>query len=313
MACSKKYFEIIQGGETEAISPIKIKIRFFYINGDLWFIHYYHIIYICINIMYQNRKITLLFHQHIQPYSSCGTFLLISTLIYILKPLETKSEIFESLKTEWIETFKGKKRERNWTVGKEKQCRNKELFLCFLTHLPFPAPCSFLRLVSSIKNDGEASLGWEFTGDSLLPFSISCSTSFKQSISEKQRRRRCSWLPTTIKMYASLTYLMNFFVDLFLLEIPLKFSTFKKNFSKKNFLYSMILNSFSSFSIFLISTSLSPFVVLLKHWVWHSLGFYSSSHSLNRHLLNIHVLLGTGNAAVNRTNKVPVLDEERYK
>lgn len=50
--------------------------------------------------MYQNRKITLLFHQHIQAYSSCGTFLLISTLIYILKPLETKSEIFESLKTE---------------------------------------------------------------------------------------------------------------------------------------------------------------------------------------------------------------------
>lgn len=200
--------------------------------------------------MYQNRKITLLFHQHIQPYSSCGTFLLISTLIYILKPLETKSEIFESLKTEWIETFKGKKRERNWTVGKEKQCRNKELFLCFLTHLPFPAPCSFLRLVSSIKNDGEASLGWEFTGDSLLPFSISCSTSFKQSISEKQRRRRCSWLPTTIKMYASLTYLMNFFVDLFLLEIPLKFSTFKKIFLKK-ISYTLSVHSLSFWLVLL--------------------------------------------------------------
>lgn len=34
-------------------------------------------------------------------------------------------------------------------------------------------------------------------------------------------------------MYASPTYLMNFFVDLVLLEIPLTFSTFKKIFLKK--------------------------------------------------------------------------------
>lgn len=124
--------------ETKAISPIKVKVGFFCVNEDV----IYSLLSYCLCLLkcIKNRKITLPFHLNVQAYTSCITFLLISTLIYELKGIwNQKVKSIELLKTEWIEVFYGRKK-RNWTMEKRNNAQTRSIFFSCSPSLPGSMP-----------------------------------------------------------------------------------------------------------------------------------------------------------------------------
>ena len=161
-----------------------------------------------------------------------------------------------------------------------KETMHKQEVFFFLAHLPFQAQCPPWGLGSCTENEDGTQPGWgihlRLPPSISIPcsLSVSFSTFFKESFSERERKRKLSYMhlrkftkiwgerfliANNNKMDSSLTHLREplccmCHVDLFLFEISLKSLIFKKF-----FLSSMILISFSS-STFLISPSLCPFV-----------------------------------------------------
>ena len=91
--------------------------------------------------------------------------------------------------------FSGMKKKKNWTVKKEKQVTKKKLFPFLLIH----------TLAASLLTPGLSKQHWEWVLARLTNslktlyflstpcWTISCPTSFKKSISERQRNRKLSY------------------------------------------------------------------------------------------------------------------------
>lgn len=164
--------------ETKAISPIKVKVGFFCINEDV----IYSLLSYCLCLLkcIKNRKITLPFHLNVQAYTSCITFLLISTLIYELKGhLESKSEIYWTVKN-WVNRSILWQEEKKLNYGEKKQCTNKKYFFFLLT-FPSRLHAHPGAWEAALRMRMAPSLAEEFTWDSpLLSLSLAHSPSLSQ-------------------------------------------------------------------------------------------------------------------------------------